>query len=148
MEDYPMIKKYFAVAALACVPAFAQHEHQMPMPMPAQPQPQHEHMQMPMPAQPDVARDFLMQQASGTSENPSAAPMHMSMTTFDKWMLMFHGQAFLNQVVQTGARGADGLFSTNWVMGTAERPLAGGHLMLRSMLSFEPLTVRKRGYPE
>src|SRR5207247_4624745 len=98
----------------------------------------------------DLAQDVLMQQASGTSLNPAAAATHMkmSMTTFDKWMLMFHGQAFLNQVVQTGSRGADGFFSTNWVMGMAERPLAGGHLMLRSMLSFEPLTVRKRGYPE
>ncbi len=146
-----MIKKYFAVAVLLSVPVFAQHEHQMPMPAPKpQTQPQHEHMQMPMQKQADLAQDFLMQQASGTSLNPAAAATHMkmSMTTFDKWMLMFHGQAFLDQVVQTGSRGADGFFSTNWVMGMAERPLAGGHLMLRSMLSFEPLTVRKRGYPE
>ncbi len=146
------MKKYFACLALVCAPALAQHEHQMPMPTPkpAQPQPvpqtQHEHMPMQMPA--DPVRDFLMQQASGTSENPSAAPMHMSMTAIEKWTLMFHGTAFVNQVVQNGPRGADQLFSTNWIMGMAERPLAGGHLMLRSMLSFEPLTVRKKGYPE
>ena len=108
-----MIKKYFAVAVLLSVPVFAQHEHQMPMPAPKpQTQPQHEHMQMPMQKQADLAQDFLMQQASGTSLNPAAAATHMkmSMTTFDKWMLMFHGQAFLNQVVQTGSRGADGFF--------------------------------------
>jgi hypothetical protein len=32
-------------------------------------------------------------------------------------------------------------------MGMAERPIGGGHLMLRSMLSLEPLTVGKK-YPE
>ena len=71
----------------------------------------------------------------------------MSMTMFEGWMVMWHGSAFVSQVVESG-RGGDQLFSTNWAMGMAERPLAGGHLMVRSMLSLEPLTVGKRGYPE
>jgi hypothetical protein len=62
-------------------------------------------------------------------------------------MLMLHGQAFINQVVQSGPRGGDKFFSTNWIMGMADRPLGGGHLMLRSMLSLEPATVGKK-YPE
>lgn len=96
----------------------------------------------------DAVSDFLMQQASGTSTNPAAAPMHMEMTDYDQWMLMAHGQAFVNQVWQGGPRGGDKLFSTNWVMGMAERKLGPGHLMLRTMLSLEPATIGKAGYPE
>ncbi|MGZ8797434.1 MAG: hypothetical protein ACXW2F_08820 [Thermoanaerobaculia bacterium] len=92
--------------------------------------------------------DFLMRQASGTSTNPAAAPMHMDMTQRGRWMLMLHGAAFINQVWQSGPRGGDKLFSTNWVMGTAGRPLFGGHLLLRSMLSLEPATITNRSYPE
>jgi Cu/Ag efflux protein CusF len=92
------------------------------------------------------AADFLMRQASGTSMNPAAAPMHMTMTQRRDWMLMLHGTAFVDQTMQSGPRGAEKLFSTNWVMGMASRPLGGGQLMLRSMLSLEPLTVGKK-YP-
>lgn len=95
----------------------------------------------------DPTGDFLMRQASGTSMNPAAAPMHMTMSQEGDWMLMLHGVAFLNQVSESGPRGDDKLFSTNWMMGMADRPLAGGHLMLRSMLSLEPLTIGKK-YPE
>jgi hypothetical protein len=96
----------------------------------------------------DAVASFLMRQASGTSMNPAAAPEHMHMVQSGDWMLMLHGSAFLNQVWQTGARGGDKLFSTNWFMGMAERKLGDGHLMLRSMLSFEPATITHRSYPE
>jgi hypothetical protein len=71
----------------------------------------------------------------------------MSMTHHGDWMLMLHGQAFISQVIQSGPRGDDKFFSTNWAMGMAQRPLGGGQLLLRSMLSLEPLTVGKK-YPE
>jgi len=122
-----MYYKYILLIVLICAPAFAQHEHM--------------HMAA------DPASDFLTQQASGTSHDPAAASMHMSMSMVEGWMLMWHGSAFVSQVVQSG-RGGDQFFSTNWAMGMAQRPLAGGQLMVRSMLSLEPLTVRKGGYPE
>jgi Cu/Ag efflux protein CusF len=118
--------------------------------MPAMPQhaPEMHHPAMPeMQMASDPTADFLMRQASGTSMNPAAAPMHMTMTKIEDWTLMLHGLAFVNQVVQSGPRGDDKLFSTNWIMGMAERPLGGGQLMLRSMLSLEPVTVGKK-YPE
>jgi len=143
------VKKCFLLIALLGAPAFAQHEHQMPMPMPQpQAQPQHEHMQHEMQMQHDAVADFLMQQASGTSTNPAAAPMHMSMLHYRGWMLMDHASLFAGQIVQTGDRGGDQLFATNWFMGIAERKLGPGHLMLRTMLSLEPLFLGKRGYPE
>lgn len=95
----------------------------------------------------DPASDLLMRQASGTSMNPAAVPTHMTMTQRGDWMLMLHGMAFVSQVVQSGPRGGDKLFSTNWVMGMAQRPLGGGQLLFRSMLSLEPLTIG-RSYPE
>lgn len=61
---------------------------------------------------------------------------------------MLHGSAFINDVQQTGPRGRDKFFSTNWIMGMADRPFAGGQLMLRAMLSLEPATITHRSYPE
>ena len=108
------MKKCFLLIALLGAPAFAQHEHQMPMPMPQpQAQPQHEHMQHGMQMQHDAVADFLTQQASGTSTNPAAAPMHMSMLHYRGWMLMDHASLFAGQIVQTGDRGGDQLFATN-----------------------------------
>src|SRR4051794_9957028 len=104
---------------------------------------QHMHMNMAS----DPTSDLLMRQASGTSMNPAAAPLHMTMFHSGDWMLMLHGLAFVNQVVQSGPRGGDKFFSTNWIMGMAEHPLAGGQLMLRTMLSLEPATVGAK-YPE
>lgn len=104
---------------------------------------QHMHHQM----MSDPTTDLLMRQASGTSMNPTAAPMEMTMFHRGDWMLMLHGAAFINRTWQSGPRGDDKLFSTNWLMGMANRPLAGGQLMIRSMLSLEPLTVGD-GYPE
>jgi Cu/Ag efflux protein CusF len=100
-----------------------------------------------MQMQTDPTSELLMRQASGTSMNAAAAPMHMTMSQHGDWMLMLHGLAFVNLVVQSGPRGDDKFFSTNWIMGMAERPLGGGQLMLRTMLSLEPLTVGKK-YPE
>src|SRR5713101_8499601 len=74
--------------------------------------------------------------------------MPMLMTTKGKWMLMFHGVAFLNAIQQTGPRGFDRLFGTNWMMPMAQRQLGPGTLTLRGMFSLEPATVSKRRYPE
>ena len=85
---------------------------------------------------------------SGTSAEPNSTPTPMLMTMKGKWMLMFHGEAFLNALQQSGQRGSDKVFSTNWFMPMAQRQLGPGTLTLRTMLSFEPGTVTKRFYPE
>jgi len=91
---------------------------------------------------------FLMQQSSGTSANPAALPMTMLMTQAGRWHFMAHGFSTLESVQQTGPRGRDQTFSTNWGMFVLQRPLGRGSLLLRSMLSFEPATIRNRAYPE
>ncbi len=85
---------------------------------------------------------------SGTSAEPNSTPMPMLMTTKGKWVLMFHGVGFLNSIQQSGPRGFDKIFSTNWVMPMAQRQFGPGSLALRTMLSLEPTTITGRRYPE
>ena len=63
------------------------------------------------------------------------------------WMLMVHGDAFLQYDHQGGPRGADQLGSINWGMLMAMRQVGGGTLHLHGMASAEPLTIGARGYP-
>ncbi len=85
---------------------------------------------------------------SGTSAEPNSTPVPMLMSMKGEWMLMFHGEAFLNGIQQSGSRGSDKVFSTNWFMPMAQRKVGPGTLTLRTMLSFEPGTVTHRFYPE
>lgn len=85
--------------------------------------------------------------SSGTSAEPDSTPAPMLMSMKGPWMLMLHGNAFVTETQQTGPRGADKLFSTNWVMGMAERKAGPGQLTLRAMLSLEPATITGRRYP-
>lgn len=85
---------------------------------------------------------------SGTSAEPNSAPIAMLMSMKGNWMLMLHGEAFLNAIQQSGPRGSDKVFSTNWFMPMARRELGPGTLTSRVMLSFEPGTVTERNYPE
>jgi hypothetical protein len=90
---------------------------------------------------------FLMGQSSGTGYQPAAWPMPMLMTRSGEWNLMWMGQGFLVGTQQSGARGKDKVYSGNWGMLGAVRRLGRGSLMLRSMVSLDPLTVTDRQYP-
>jgi hypothetical protein len=85
---------------------------------------------------------------SGTDVEPDSTPRRMLMTMKGNWMLMFHGEGFVADIQQSGPRGADKLFSTNWVMPMAQRRNGNGKLTLRTMLSLEPATISDRRYPE
>ena len=102
-----------------------------------------------MKASPNSLIEMLGQHATaGTDAEPNSTPVEMMMYQRGGWMLMFHGEAFLNEIQQTGPRGADKLFSTNWFMPMAQRTFGRGTLTLRTMLSFEPASVSNRRYPE
>jgi hypothetical protein len=103
--------------------------------------------QMTMPS--DSFIEFLQSHStSGTDAEPNSTPSQMLMTSRGNWTFMLHGVAFLNYIQQTGPRGADKLFSTNWIMPMAERKVGPGTLTLRTMLSLEPATISERRYPE
>jgi len=85
---------------------------------------------------------------AGTNAEPNSTPVEMLMTAKGSWTFMFHGVAFLDDIQQSGPRGGDKLFSTNWLMPMAQRKLGKGVLTLRAMLSLEPATISQRRYPE
>ena len=113
-------------------------------------------MQMPMPASHQHQHDASSggplgissaRDGAGTSWLPDASPGHGAMRQAGAWMLMFHGNAFI-QYVKTGSdRGDHHVGSPNWFMATAERAAAGGQLQVRAMFSAEPATVGRCGYP-
>ncbi|WP_181955709.1 hypothetical protein [Granulicella sp. WH15] len=117
----------------------------------------------------------LQHSSSGTSIEPDATPHPMLTTQRGPWMLMLHANIFIADTQQHATdnptappaalcaeiespcvasyrRGSDKLFSTNWIMPMAMRPLGSngryGQLTLRTMLSLEPATVADRQYPE
>lgn len=89
----------------------------------------------------------MSREGSGTSWLPDASPVRAFMLRSGDWHVMLHGNLFAGYDYQAGDAGDDKLVSQNWFMVMAGRPLAGGHFMARAMLSLEPLTVGKRGYP-
>jgi hypothetical protein len=91
---------------------------------------------------------FLMGLASGTSANPASWPMPMPMTQFGNWNAMFMATAFVSDIQQSGPRGGDKLYSTNWFMASAEHSAgAKGAFETVLMLSLEPATITDRRYP-
>jgi len=92
---------------------------------------------------------------SGTGIEPATTPVPMLMAAYGKWRLMLHANAFVADTQQQASwssgeaeRGRDAFFSTNWVMGMAQRKLGRGQFTARAMFSLEPATVGNRNYPE
>lgn len=96
---------------------------------------------------PTFEQEITDSASSGTSAQPNSTPAPMLMTTAGAWTLMFHANAFLVDVQQSGPRGGDKLFSTNWLMGMAQRSAGPGVFTARAMLSLEPATITDRRYP-
>jgi len=106
---------------------------------------QHHHGQMAMNGM--LGQYSMEREASGTSWQPEATPMGGTHLMHNDWMFMVHGFANLIYDDQGGARGNRKLFSSNMLMGMGQRPLGPGTLGLRSMLTLEPATIGRRGYP-
>jgi hypothetical protein len=91
---------------------------------------------------------YLMNLASGTSQNPLSWAMPMLMIHFGHWNTMLMGNAFVVDTQQSGPRGGDKLYSTNWLMASAaHRVGAKGMFETNLMLSLEPATITDRRYP-
>ena len=97
---------------------------------------------------PTTLIDEIQQHAtSGTTAEPNSTPTPMGMRTSGAWTQMLHGEAFIVDLQQSGPRGADKFFSTNWIMPMAQRKFGPGQLTLRTMFSLEPATISGREYP-
>jgi len=84
---------------------------------------------------------------SGTSWQPSSAPMHMHYKVAGDWLLMFHYNIFVDVNHQGGPRGLTKFESANWFMPMAYHKLGSGTLQLRGMFSAEPFTFPPGGSP-
>ncbi len=89
----------------------------------------------------------MTREASGTSWQPDRARHQGIHAMKGAWMLMLHGMSDVVFDHQGGARGDEKAFSSNMLMGMAQRPLGPGRLGLRAMISLEPATIGKEGYP-
>jgi hypothetical protein len=93
----------------------------------------------------------ITRMGSGTSWMPDAVAMRAHHLTIGDWVVMLHYQVFVDYDRQVSDRAIDGVAqvnSINWFMGMATHTLGPGRLTMRAMLSAEPLTVGKAGYPE
>ncbi|HET6340671.1 MAG TPA: hypothetical protein VFG78_00650 [Gemmatimonadota bacterium] len=87
-------------------------------------------------------------EGSGTAWLPDASPMHALHRQAGDWELMLHGSLFIHYLDDGGDRGREQFGATNWIMGMARRPAAGGDMLLRAMLSADPVTATDCGYPD
>ncbi|MGE5567215.1 MAG: hypothetical protein ACM3YN_13805 [Parcubacteria group bacterium] len=83
---------------------------------------------------------------SGTSWVPDASPMSGVHAMSGGWMVMSHALLNLAYTDQGGPRGGEKAFVSGMVGAMAQRPLGGGTLGLRAMVSPDPF-MGKSGYP-
>jgi hypothetical protein len=161
----PTLLGALALSLLLSAPAVAQHEHHPPQEPPAAAETQPETQETTKPedhSMHDMAgmedhsghemRGMLgsygmSREASGTAWQPDLSPHTGIHTNKGDWDLMVHGFATLIYDDQDGPRGDQKTFSENMLMGMASRDLGPGRLGLRTMLSAEPVTIGKEGYP-
>ncbi|MDQ3996492.1 MAG: hypothetical protein M3303_05690 [Gemmatimonadota bacterium] len=84
---------------------------------------------------------------SGTTWIPDEVTLPSRHLTVGDWRLMLHGFLFGQYNRQSGPRGDDQFGSLNWAMLMADHALVGGRIQLRTMLSLDPATVGRCGYP-
>ncbi|MCU1238052.1 MAG: hypothetical protein JWP63_6019 [Candidatus Solibacter sp.] len=84
---------------------------------------------------------------SGRGAFAGIDPNEVTLAVFGGWALGASGQFFGVYTDQTGPRGRDKIFSTNWVMMSAAHRAGPGTITFRSMLSAEPATITGKRYP-
>src|SRR5204863_2318175 len=114
-----------AQAAAQCASAPEQAQSQSRA-APSEPQPQHDMQHMPMGNDHDMVMPSS-REGSGTSWLPDETPMYAIHAQARGWMLMAHGNAFLQYLHESGSRGSDQAGSINWLMGMADRTMGSGH---------------------
>jgi hypothetical protein len=102
---------------------------------------------------PGLVWDRMSLESSGTAWQPASTPMPYPMLHFmpdepGGWMWMLHGYANLIYDHAGGGRGSDKTISTNMGMIMGRRELGPGVFGVRAMLSLEPATIGRSGYPE
>lgn len=85
---------------------------------------------------------------SGTGLQPASSPMFAWHWMPGEWMVMAHASIRTGFNHQGGRRGVGKAESQNWLMVMAERNAGPGRLLLRGMVTAEPLTAPHGGFPQ
>jgi hypothetical protein len=94
-----------------------------------------------------LGRYGASRESSGTAWQPESTPHRGLHFSRGAWALMAHGFVDVVGTNQGGPRGESDVYSGNMGMLMAQRPLGGGTLGLRGMISLEPATMGDDGYP-
>ena len=105
------------------------------------------HSGMNMSMQGMLGQYSMRRESSGTGWQPEATPMAGTMAMRGDWMTMTDGFVYLVADRQTGPRGDDKVFAQSMGMLMAQRRLGMGTLGLRGMVSLDPATMGRSGYP-
>ncbi len=87
-------------------------------------------------------------EGSGTAWEPVSVPAHEWMFMRGGWMVMAHGEIFVDYNQQGGPRGEGKAESVNWGMTMEQHQLGAGTILFRQMFSAESLTSPHPGFPE
>jgi hypothetical protein len=90
----------------------------------------------------------MTREASGTSWQPDSSPHEGLHLIAGGWVLMMHGYFQGIYTHQGGDRGEEKWFGNSMLMTTGQHSLAGGTFGIRTMLSLDPATIGKEGYPD
>jgi hypothetical protein len=90
----------------------------------------------------------MTREASGTSWQPDSSHHEGLHLMKDDWAIMVHGYFQGVYDHQGGQRGDEKWLGNSMLMIMAQHPLAGGTFGFRNMLSLDPATVGKNGYPD
>lgn len=89
----------------------------------------------------------MTRESSGTSWQPDSSQHQGLHLMKDDWMLMLHGFAQVVYDDQRGPRGASKTYSANMVRFMGTHRLGEGTFTFRTMVSADPLTIGRNGYP-
>ena len=108
----------------------------------------HEHMHHGAHAMPAWFGPYeAAQEASGTAWQPASSGHEAIHGMTGPWSYMVHGFATAVADHQGGPRGDDDIFGSSMLLAGAARKAGPGRLGMRTMLSLDPATIAKNGYP-
>ena len=152
-----MMIKYLVLSfsIVGSLSAYSQHEHHNMGMDTTQPmmkmEHQHEHGKSSMSSA--FSKNLPMtRNGSGTAWLPDSSPMYAYMFHTPKWMYMVHGNVFLRynkqDLFNSGSRGGKKFDMPNMWMFMGQRNVGkNGLFHFSTMLSLDPITVGKSGYP-
>lgn len=85
---------------------------------------------------------------SGTTWLPDSSPLYAAIPHVKRWGFLIHGNLYTGYNYYNSERGWRRFMGRNTLMGAVFRTWRESELTMRLALSFEPLTIGDRGYPQ